>query len=103
MAISDSHTEVVSGDGASPWIRLARGPNKISVTSPSWDGTKAAALYTSDDGEAATERTAKLNGSAVSTAENEEWILDGPGFVRIQVSDEDGQPVTLLINPAFSR
>lgn len=94
MAISSSDKVTVSANSTSDWVALSVGSNLISVTSPTWGGSTQAALQMSYDAQDATAAAVDMDGSNVVFTQNRYRTIDGPGYVRIVVTDISG-PVEL--------
>jgi hypothetical protein len=103
MAIAASNVTIISGSATGAWIPLAPGPNILSVSSPSWDGSKTATLEQSDDDSELTKSALDLSGVALAPKANKRYVVDGPGYVRATVSAYDGQPVTVTVKGAYQR
>lgn len=99
MAISVSNAEVLSDNGATPWIPLRRGLNSISVSSAAWDAGTVAALEQSDEAEEVSVSPVKIAGVAVELAANDRIMVYGPGYIRMAVTGYlTSDPITLKRN-----
>lgn len=97
MGIAASNSVTLSDNGQSDWVYLHRGANVISVASPTWGGSTAAAIEQSDDGTDDTKSAVEIKeGEALSLTGNKRFILEGPGYVAMTVANYSGsQPITL--------
>jgi hypothetical protein len=94
MPIASTDRATVSTNTTSDWVALTHGSNVIAVTSQSWGGTTQAALEMSYNAEEDTAAAVDIDGSDVVFTENKYRAIEGPGFVRIIVTNID-DPIEL--------
>lgn len=91
MAIHNGARLVVDSNGLSDWLKLGAGANKITILCSSW-GSASVKLRISPDGVDANACiiTDSVGGTEVSLTANTQLVLEGPGYVAIEVTSIGG-------------
>ncbi len=99
MAIATGNTASVSSNATSDWVRLGPGPNKVLISSATWNGTTTAALKYSDNGTTEYSVRDLFSTSTVSTVGNLAIDVTGPGYAAITVTSYGSNAITLKVIP----